>query len=265
MTASTPTPVLVEWALAEIRQTVGPAQLLRADGRRTVAVYFEPPETLSLDEAIQRVRDQVEPAVRAVLPPGVQMNYEGSASQLQEALLAMAQNFALALLILFVLMAALFRSLWDAALVMLVLPVSIAGGVATLRLMGLFSFQTLDLLTMIGFVILLGLVVNAAILLVDQTRSRERAGLTRRQAVRQALETRARPIVLSTLTTLLGMLPLILMPGLGAEIYRGLAGVVCGGMLVGTLFTWFLMPALLRIGENAVVAHAAFDDSAAVK
>ena len=135
-------------------------------------------------------------------------------------------------------------------LVMLVLPVSVAGGVAALRIVGLFGFQALDLLTMIGFIILLGLVVNAAILLVDQTRARERSGVPRREAVRQALETRARPIVLSTLTAVLGMLPLIAMPGLGAEIYRGLASVVAGGMLLGTLFTWFLMPALLRAGET---------------
>ena len=116
--------------------------------------------------------------------------------------------------------------------------------------MGLVGFQALDLLTMIGFIILLGLVVNAAILLVDQTRARERNGVPRGQAVREALETRARPIVLSTLTAVLGMAPLIFMPGLGAEIYRGLAAVVAGGMVVGTTFTWFLMPSLLRLGEQ---------------
>mgnify|MGYP001610782036 CR=1 FL=1 len=206
--------------------------------------------------------------MRAALPANAQMTYAGSANQLHEALSAMGQNFALALLILFALMAALFRSVWDACLVMLVLPVSIAGGIATVRVMGLFSFQALDLLTMIGFIILLGLVVNAAILLVDQTRARERAGVPRREAVRQALETRARPIVLSTLTAVLGMLPLIAMPGLGAEIYRGLAGVVSGGMVVGTLFTWFLMPALLRLGENRVpvrVPATPLDDVAAAK
>lgn len=254
--------------LARIEQTVGPSQLSRVNGKRTVSVNFEPPENMSLDEAIKLVEAQVEPKVREVLPENAQMNYAGSANQLVEALAAMGQNFALALLILFALMAALFRSVWDACLVMLVLPVSIAGGVAAVRFIGLFSFQALDLLTMIGFIILLGLVVNAAILLVDQTRARERAGIARREAVRQALETRARPIVLSTLTAVLGMLPLILMPGLGAEIYRGLAAVVSGGMVIGTLFTWFLMPALLRLGENRVTVAApapSFGDEAAVK
>jgi HAE1 family hydrophobic/amphiphilic exporter-1 len=215
-------------------------------------VNFTPPDDMTLDEALARVRDDVEPKVRETMKAGTQLTYAGTANDLHEALRAMAQNFLLALVILFALMAALFRSVRDSLLVMLVMPASIAGGILALRLVGLFGFQALDLLTMIGFIILLGLVVNAAILLVDQTRARERAGMSRRDAVREALETRARPIVLSTLTAVLGMLPLIFMPGLGAEIYRGLAAVVAGGMVVGTAFTWVLMPSLLRLGEAPV-------------
>jgi multidrug efflux pump subunit AcrB len=242
--------------LVELRQTVGPSQLVRINGRRTVSVNFTPPDDMTLDEALSLVRDEVEPKVRATMLPGTQLTYAGTANDLHEALRAMAQNFVLALVILFALMAALFRSVRDSLLVMLVMPASIAGGILALRVVGLFSFQALDLLTMIGFIILLGLVVNAAILLVDQTRARERKGLSRRAAVREALETRARPIVLSTMTAVLGMLPLIFMPGLGAEIYRGLAAVVAGGMVVGTAFTWMLMPSLLRLGEQPVGEQA---------
>ncbi len=240
--------------LTQLRQTVGPAQLLRINGRRTVSVDFQPPEDMTLDEALGLLEEKVEPAVRATMDPKVQLTYAGTANALHQALRAMGANFVLALVILFALMAALFRSMRDSLMVMLVIPVSVAGGILALRLVGLLGFQALDLLTMIGFIILLGLVVNAAILLVDQTRARERNGLPRRQAVREALETRARPIVLSTLTAVLGMAPLIFMPGLGAEIYRGLAAVVAGGMVVGTSFTWFLMPSLLRLGEERSVA-----------
>jgi multidrug efflux pump subunit AcrB len=240
--------------LAELRQTVGPSQLVRVNGHRTVSVNFEPPEDMTLDEALRRLRADVEPKVRETMAAQTQLTYAGTANDLHESLTAMAQNFVLALLILFALMAALFRSVRDSVLVMLVMPASVAGGILALRIVGLFSFQALDLLTMIGFIILLGLVVNAAILLVDQTRARERHGVPRRQAVREALETRARPIVLSTLTAVLGMAPLIFMPGLGAEVYRGLAAVVAGGMVIGTAFTWLLMPALLRLGEEKSVA-----------
>jgi HAE1 family hydrophobic/amphiphilic exporter-1 len=248
--------------LTSLKQTVGPAQLVRINGRRTVSVTFEPPDDVTLDEAIETLERDVEPTVRAAMAPKVQLAYAGSANDLHQALRSMGQNFLLALVILFALMAALFRSVRDSLLVMVVMPASIAGGILAIRAVGLASFQALDLLTMIGFIILLGLVVNAAILLVDQTRAREAKGVPRRQAVREALETRARPIVLSTMTAVLGMAPLIFLPGLGAEIYRGLAAVVAGGMTVGTALTWMLMPSLLRLGEErAAKARAGVSDA----
>jgi multidrug efflux pump subunit AcrB len=109
----------------------------------------------------------------------------------------------------------------------------------------------MDLLTMIGFIILLGLVVNNAILLVDQTRRAEREGLGREEAVRQALNLRLRPIFMSTLTSIFGMLPLVLMPGEGSVIYRGLATAIVGGMTCSLVFTLLMLPALLRIGSVA--------------
>jgi multidrug efflux pump subunit AcrB len=104
---------------------------------------------------------------------------------------------------------------------------------------------------MIGFITLTGLVVNNAILLVHQTRAAERDGVPRRSAVEQAVQYRLRPILMSTLTSLFGMMPLLLMPGSGTELYRGLAAVIVGGMSVSTLFTLILLPSLLRIGEES--------------
>ncbi len=155
----------------------------------------------------------------------------------------------LAVVVLFLLMSALFRSPKDSILVLLALPLATVGGVIAIRLLNLVTFQPLDLLTMIGFIILMGLVVNNAILLVHQTRSAEREGLPRRDAVNQALRVRLRPIFMSTLTSLFGMLPLVLIPGAGSVIYRGLAVVIVGGMSVSTIFTLLLLPCLLRLGE----------------
>jgi multidrug efflux pump subunit AcrB len=109
---------------------------------------------------------------------------------------------------------------------------------------------------MIGFITLTGLVVNNAILLVHQTREAERQGTARRDAVEQAVRYRLRPILMSTLTSLFGMLPLLLVPGAGTELYRGLAAVIVGGMSVSTLFTLILLPSLLRVGEDAVTIAA---------
>jgi multidrug efflux pump subunit AcrB len=122
--------------LAQLRQTVGPAQLVRVNGHRTVSVNFEPPEDMTLDEALRRLKTDVEPKVRKTMDSQTQLTYAGSANDLHQALGAMAQNFALALLILFALMAALFRSVRDSLLVMLVMPASIAGGIAALRVIG---------------------------------------------------------------------------------------------------------------------------------
>ena len=164
--------------------------------------------------------------------------------------LQLLQNFVLALVILFLLMTALFKSAKDSFLVLTVMPMAVAGGVLGLAALNLFTFQSLDLLTMIGFIILLGLVVNNAILLVDQTRFAEAQGMDRRSSVAQAVRIRARPVYMSTLTSLFGMLPLMLLPGVGSEIYRGLATVIVGGMAISALFTLILLPSLLRIGEN---------------
>lgn len=104
---------------------------------------------------------------------------------------------------------------------------------------------------MIGFIILLGLVVNNAILLVHQVRSGEREGLSRKEAVAQSVNMRLRPILMSTLTSIFAMLPLLLIiHRAGAELYRGLAGVIIGGMMISTVFTLILLPCMLRIGEG---------------
>jgi multidrug efflux pump subunit AcrB len=94
------------------------------------------------------------------------------------------------------------------------------------------------------------LVVNNAILLVHLARERERDGEARQKAVSQAVHLRLRPILMSTLTSLFGMLPLVIIPGAGSELYRGLAAVIVGGMSVSTVFTLILLPSLLRIGED---------------
>jgi multidrug efflux pump subunit AcrB len=159
----------------------------------------------------------------------------------------MTVNLLVAAVVLFFVLAAMFRSLWDGALVMLSMPLAVAGGVVALRVLNLFTTQAMDLLTTIGFLILLGLVVNNAILLVMQTRSGQRNGLDRSKAVADAVRIRARPIYMSTLTSIFGMLPLMVIPGVGSQIYRGLATVIIGGMFVSAIFTLILMPSILRL------------------
>ncbi|MGI9286899.1 MAG: efflux RND transporter permease subunit [Pseudomonadales bacterium] len=241
--------------LADIERGIGPSQLQRVDARRTVTIRLVPPNNVTMEEALQRLREEVEPDLKPLLPTGARIDYRGSADRLAHALRTIAVNFVLAILILFLIMAAMFKSPRDSLLVLLVMPMAVAGGVLGLKFLNLMTYQSLDLLTMIGFIILLGLVVNNAILLVDQTRSAQRNGMAAREAVHQAVLYRARPIFMSTLTSLFGMLPLMIIPGVGSEIYRGLATVIVGGMAFCALFTLVLLPSLLRMGEVKVKAR----------
>ena len=237
--------------LVAIEATVGTTGLRRVDGRRTIGINVIPPPGTSLQQAMERIESDIGPAIEPLLPADGGIRYAGDAGSLETALADMRVNIGLALLVLFLLMAALFRSLRDSALVLLTVPLASFGGVLGIRLLNLFTPQTLDMLTLVGFIILMGAVVNNAILLVDSTRSAERAGMDRRGAVRTALEQRTRPIFATSLGQLAGLLPMILVPGPGAALYRGLATVIAGGMLINTVFMLVLLPALLRLGEPA--------------
>jgi len=251
--------------LAHITRTAGPDKVRRIDRRRTVTLQITLPDNLSLEEAMDILQSKVGPALAGMLPADGAIQYSGAAEKLEEALQSMGGTFLLAIAILYLLMSALFRSFRDSLLVLVVIPLATVGSILTLRLTDLllglipplFGYlpmsQPMDLLTMIGFVILLGLVVNNAILLVHQTRAAEREGLARRDAVEQAVQRRLRPILMSTLTSIGGMLPLLVMPGAGTELYRGMAAVIVGGMAVSTIFTLILLPSLLRMGEERQV------------
>ena len=172
--------------LVDVARNAGPESIRRVDRRRTLSLDVIAPPNLSLQETLDILRAQVEPGLAGALGGGEQIVYGGSASKLSTALSNMGQAFALAVVILFLLMAALFRSFLGSLLVVLALPLALVGSVLMLRLVGLFVFQPMDLLTMLGFVVMLGLVVNNAILLVYQTRAAERDGLARAAAVAQA-------------------------------------------------------------------------------
>jgi multidrug efflux pump subunit AcrB len=240
-----------------MQKTLAPSGTYRLDRRRTVALNLTPPRGMALEDTMAIIRKDIEPQIKKLLPADGTVTYGAAADHLDNALWNMGKNFALAVLLLFLIMAALFKSVWDAAIATIALPLGTVGGMAALKLLGLFVFQPLDLLTMIGFIIVLGLVVNNTILLVARTRQAEAEGMSRVDAVRSSLETRLRPIFSSTLTAIFGMLPLVLVPGPGAEIYRGLGAVIVGGILISHVFTLILIPAMLRLGEKPLALREA--------
>lgn len=245
--------------LATISRNVGPQQIMRKDARRTISLGVNAPEGVALGDIIRMLKGGAEKELYAALPPGASIKYAGEADSLNRAIVNLGGNFLLAVAILFLIMSALFKSARDALYVVIALPMAAVGGIAAVRILNLATPAPLDLLGMIGFIILLGIVVNNAILLVEQTRQSEREGMGRRAAVREALRLRTKPILMTTATTLAGMLPLVLAPGQGAQIYRGLATVIVGGMSVSTIFTLILLPCLLRLGTAPQRVPAARD------
>lgn len=236
--------------LATFKRSVDPQQIHRLDSRRTISLGVNLPKAMPLGDAVKLLKEKAEQRLFDVLPEGASVKFAGEADSLNRAIVNLGGNFLLAVAILFLILAALFKSIRDAALVIIALPMAAVGGIIAIRILNFITPTPLDLLGMIGFIILLGLVVNNAILLVEQTRQSEAEGKSRDEAVREALQLRIRPIFMTTTTSLMGMLPLVLAPGAGAIIYRGLATVIVGGMAVSTLFTLVLLPALLRLGAE---------------
>jgi HAE1 family hydrophobic/amphiphilic exporter-1 len=143
-------------------------------------------------------------------------------------------------------MAALFGNFIYPLIILFTVPLAGAGGVAGLRILNFFVNQPMDVLTMLGFVILIGVVVNNAILIVHQALNNVRDhGMEHRDAVLESVRTRLRPIYMSASTSIFGMLPLVVFPGAGSELYRGLGSVILGGIAVSTVFTVFVIPSLL--------------------
>lgn len=146
-------------------------------------------------------------------------------------------------------MASLFESLLYPFIIMFSVPLGAVGELMGLALVNKFlGYQPMDVLTMLGFIILIGTVVNNAILIVHQSLNHMRGeGMEADQAIREATGNRIRPIFMTVLTSVFGMLPLVLFPGAGSELYRGLGSVVVGGLVISTLFTLFLIPALFSL------------------
>jgi HAE1 family hydrophobic/amphiphilic exporter-1 len=145
-------------------------------------------------------------------------------------------------------MAALFESFLYPFVILFSVPLAALGGFLGLAVVNIFTYQALDVLTMLGFIILVGTVVNNAILIVHQSLNHMRNDeMAPREAIRDAVSNRIRPIFMSVSTSVCGMLPLILFPGAGSELYRGLGSVVVGGLIVSTVFTLFLVPALFSL------------------
>jgi len=241
-------------SLADISITAGPTEIRHVDRQRTVTLEVYPRPDLPLEAAMDILRHKViEPLAGQDLPPTVKMRLSGTADKLTAAWDHLVVDLAVAVVIVYLVMAVLFESFLYPLIILFSVPLATAGGVLGLALLNLFSFQPLDMLTMLGFVILIGIVVNNAILLVHQTLFLVRGeGMHADEAIVEAVRNRIRPIFMSTLTSVFGMLPLVVFPGAGSELYWGLGSVVLGGLSLSAVLTLLTIPPLLSL-VSAVV------------
>lgn len=240
-------------ALADVVVTAGPTEIRHRDRLRTVTLEVRPSDALPLEAAVELLETEVVSVLEEQgLPSGVRVSVSGTADQLSQTWQAIQINLAVALIIVFLVMAILFESFLLPLVIMISVPVAAAGGVGGLALLNTFQTQPLDMLTLLGFVILIGIVVNNAILIVHQTLYHLREeGMAPVDAIEEATRNRIRPIFMSTLTSVFGMLPLVIFPGEGSELYRGLGAVVVGGLSMSAFLTLLTVPPLLRLCVRA--------------
>lgn len=234
-------------SLSVLKRTAGITQIRHLERNRTITLQVTPPTTLPLQAAMETIeKEMVAPLRTAGVLAGVSVRMSGAADKLTETRGALQWNFILAAMIAYLLMAALFGNFIYPLIIMFTVPLAGAGGFIGLRLLNFYVNQPMDILTMLGFVILIGVVVNNAILIVYQALNHVRHhAMDYREAVLESVRVRLRPIYMSALTSIFGMLPLVVSPGAGAELYRGLGSVILGGIAISTIFTVFVIPALL--------------------
>lgn len=231
--------------IATVEPRQGPVTINHVERQRAVTIAVQLADNIPLEDAIQRIESQIVGPLRDEGRIGglYDISLSGAADDLTKLRGALLGNFHMAVLLTYLLLTALFQSFIFPIVILVTVPLATFGGVLGLQAVRLFDpSQGLDVLTMLGFVILVGTVINNSILIVYQALQQMREGMDSREAVKEAVRVRVRPIFMSTSTSALGMLPLVIMPGAGSELYRGLGSVVVGGLALSSVFTLVLTP-----------------------
>jgi len=236
--------------LADAKDTIGPTIIQRLERSRAITLQISPPEDIPLEQAIEIVKSEVIGPMQEAgkIPSDVQINIAGTAGKLAEAKERFAFILLIAFLLSYLLLAALFEDFLAPVAVLVTIPLAAGGGILTLRGVDQFlGSQPLDLMTALGFLILIGVVVNNAILVVDGSLANLAKGAALEDAVTEAVRGRVRPIFMSTMTSLAGLTPMVVLPGSGSELYRGVGAVVLGGLAVSSLLTIFVVPSMFTL------------------
>ncbi|MCP5213391.1 MAG: efflux RND transporter permease subunit [Pseudomonadales bacterium] len=253
--------VLPLGSIADIVETVDTSTIRRVGGRRTVTLNIIPPRSIALETGVRMVREEVVQYLQknGQIPSNIRTTISGAADQLDATRDVLTSNYLVALVVVYLLLVAIFKHWGYPLLIMTSIPLGIAGGIVglwlvnaiggALPLLGINAInQPFDMISMLGFLILMGTVVNNPILIVHRAVSNmQEVGMDASAAVKEAVEARLRPIAMSTITTICGLAPLVLIPGAGTELYRGVGAIVMFGIIGAAIVTLTLLPALTLI------------------
>jgi hydrophobic/amphiphilic exporter-1 (mainly G- bacteria), HAE1 family len=236
--------------LVRVSSSIGPTEIRREDQSRLVTVYADVGSG-GLEEAIAGVSALLE---RTPPPAGLRVEVGGENEEMARSFRALVFAFALALLLVFMILAAEFESFVHPFIVLLSVPMGLVGAVLALWVTG----SGLNTMSLIGIVILAGIVDNDAVVKVDFINQMRRQGLPLRDAILAAGHARLRPIVMTTVTTMLGVLPMAVAAGRGAELRAPLAIAIFGGLLSATALTLIVLPVLYEVIEEGRVRSPVF-------
>ena len=235
--------------LVTLSETVAARELNRYNQLRAATVYA----ALAPGYTIGQALEHFEATAREVLPDGFRYDFSGPSREFKQAGSSILLIFGLALAFIYLLLAAQFESFVAPLLIMVTVPLSMAGAFLAMHLTG----GTLNVYSQIGLVTLIGLITKHGILIVEFAKKAVAEGATRHAAALQAAELRLRPILMTTAAMVLGAVPLALAHGAGAESRQQIGWVIVGGMTLGTLLTLFVLPALYAaLPERRRVAPA---------
>jgi hydrophobic/amphiphilic exporter-1 (mainly G- bacteria), HAE1 family len=237
--------------IADIREAEGPTKIEHIDRDRSIKLTVNLSDEVPMQEAIDLVNTQVLRQVRQDLPLGYAVNVSGQAKDLDRTWNSLKWSFLLAVVVIYLLMCSLYESFTYPFIIMFSVPPAMVGGVLGVRFLHhIEPTVKLDVVTMLGFIIMAGIVVNAAILLVEQALNHMQEGMHPQDAIIESARNRLRPIFM-TASSILGFLPLVASSGAGSELYRGMGAVQLGGMALSTLFTLVLVPTMFSLWMDA--------------
>ncbi|MDY6029881.1 MAG: efflux RND transporter permease subunit [Acidaminococcaceae bacterium] len=229
--------------IATVKLTAGPTRIERQDKQRQVVVYANT-AGISPGDLIEKIKTELMPKLN--MQPGYSYKMIGQAQDMEKSFAEIAKAIVLAVIIVYMVLASQFESFLQPFIIMASLPFAVIGALLGLLVAG----QTINILSMVGFIMLLGLVTKNAILLIDYANQKRAAGESVRQAVLEACSMRLRPIFMTTLSTILGMLPIALGWGAGAELRQSMGVVLVGGLITSTALTLLVVPALYILTEG---------------